>query len=56
MANLLPLIDGGVLTAAVASQISDGAAALLIASQDAVEPTSRPEPGPTTCRYAAPTR
>ena len=36
MANLRPLIDGGVLTAAVASQISDGAAALLIASQDAV--------------------
>jgi acetyl-CoA C-acetyltransferase len=37
MATLPTLIDGGVLTAAVASQISDGAAALLIASQDAVD-------------------
>lgn len=37
MAGLPTLVDGGVLTAAVASQISDGAAALLIASQDAVD-------------------
>ena len=37
MATLAPLTEGGVLTAAVASQISDGAAALLIASQDAVD-------------------
>jgi acetyl-CoA C-acetyltransferase len=37
MAKLTTLVDGGVLTAAVASQISDGAAALLIASQDAVD-------------------
>jgi acetyl-CoA C-acetyltransferase len=37
MATLAPLSDGGVLTAAVASQISDGAAALLIASQGAVD-------------------
>jgi acetyl-CoA C-acetyltransferase len=37
MANLPTLVEGGVLTAAVASQISDGAAALLIASQDAVD-------------------
>jgi acetyl-CoA C-acetyltransferase len=37
MAELPTLVDGGVLTAAVASQISDGAAALLIASQDAVD-------------------
>jgi acetyl-CoA C-acetyltransferase len=37
MATLATLTEGGVLTAAVASQISDGAAALLIASQDAVE-------------------
>jgi acetyl-CoA C-acetyltransferase len=37
MAALPTLIEGGVLTAAVASQISDGAAALLIASQDAVD-------------------
>ncbi|BBX84810.1 acetyl-CoA C-acetyltransferase [Mycolicibacterium aubagnense] len=37
MAALPTLVDGGVLTAAVASQISDGAAALLIASADAVD-------------------
>ncbi|BBW99674.1 acetyl-CoA acetyltransferase [Mycolicibacterium moriokaense] len=37
MATLPTLIEGGVLTAAVASQISDGAAALLIASKDAVD-------------------
>ena len=37
MATLAPITEGGVLTAAVASQISDGAAALLIASQDAVD-------------------
>ena len=36
MAGLKTLVPGGVLTAAVASQISDGAAALLIASEDAV--------------------
>jgi acetyl-CoA C-acetyltransferase len=37
MATLPTLTAGGVLTAAVASQISDGAASLLIASQDAVD-------------------
>ncbi|EHM22088.1 acetyl-CoA acetyltransferase [Mycobacteroides abscessus subsp. bolletii BD] len=37
MAGLRTLVDGGVLTAAVASQISDGAAALLIASKNAVK-------------------
>ncbi len=37
MANLPTLVDGGVLTAAVASQISDGAAALLVASKAAVD-------------------
>jgi acetyl-CoA C-acetyltransferase len=37
MATLKTLADGGRLTAAVASQISDGAAALLIASERAVE-------------------
>ncbi|GAT17720.1 acetyl-CoA acetyltransferase [Mycolicibacterium thermoresistibile] len=37
MASLPTLIEGGVLTAAVASQISDGAAALLVASKDAVD-------------------
>ena len=36
MAALAPLADGGRLTAALASQISDGAAALLIASKEAV--------------------
>jgi acetyl-CoA C-acetyltransferase len=37
MAELKPLRDGWVVTAAAASQISDGAAALLIASEAAVE-------------------
>jgi acetyl-CoA C-acetyltransferase len=37
MATLPTLVEDGVLTAAVASQISDGAAALLVASQDAVD-------------------
>ncbi|BBY66132.1 acetyl-CoA C-acetyltransferase [Mycolicibacterium helvum] len=37
MASLPTLVDGGVLTAAVASQISDGAAALLVASKAAVD-------------------
>lgn len=36
MAGLRTLSEGGRLTAAVSSQISDGAAALLVASQDAV--------------------
>jgi acetyl-CoA C-acetyltransferase len=36
MAGLKPLRDGGRITAALASQISDGAAALLIASERAV--------------------
>lgn len=36
MATLPTLVEGGVLTAAVASQISDAAAALLVASPDAV--------------------
>ncbi|MUL67873.1 acetyl-CoA acetyltransferase [Mycobacterium sp. CBMA 234] len=37
MAGLRTLVEGGVVTAGAASQISDGAAALLIASQDAVD-------------------
>jgi acetyl-CoA C-acetyltransferase len=37
IASLKPLTDGGRITAAVASQISDGAAALLIASEKAVK-------------------
>ncbi|MBB4789271.1 acetyl-CoA acetyltransferase [Streptomyces rapamycinicus] len=36
MAGLKPLTEGGRLTAAVSSQISDGAAALLVASEEAV--------------------
>ncbi|HEU5156826.1 MAG TPA: acetyl-CoA C-acetyltransferase [Streptosporangiaceae bacterium] len=36
MAALRPLVEGGRLTAATSSQISDGAAALLVASADAV--------------------
>ena len=37
MAALAPLREGWEMTAATASQISDGAAALMIASQDAVD-------------------
>ncbi|HEX3611527.1 MAG TPA: acetyl-CoA C-acetyltransferase [Sporichthyaceae bacterium] len=37
MASLQTLVPGGVLTAAVASQISDGSAALLVASEAAVQ-------------------
>jgi len=37
MAALPTLTEGGILTAAVASQVSDGAAALLIASQAAID-------------------
>lgn len=37
MASLRPLAEGGRLTAAVSSQISDGAAAVLVASERAVE-------------------
>ena len=37
MAALAPLVEGGCVTAALASQISDAAAALLIASEKAVE-------------------
>jgi acetyl-CoA C-acetyltransferase len=37
MAGLKPLVDGGVVTAAAASQISDGAATLLVASESAVD-------------------
>lgn len=36
MAGLAPLVEGGLLTAAVASQISDAAAAVLVASERAV--------------------
>jgi acetyl-CoA C-acetyltransferase len=36
MASLRPLVEGGRLTAALSSQISDGAAAILVASERAV--------------------
>ena len=36
MAGLKPLVEGGTLTAAVSSQVSDGAAAMLLASERAV--------------------
>ncbi|WP_329164607.1 acetyl-CoA C-acetyltransferase [Streptomyces sp. NBC_01267] len=36
MAGLKPVVDGGRLTAAVSSQVSDGASAMLIASEQAV--------------------
>ncbi|MET7935470.1 acetyl-CoA C-acetyltransferase [Streptomyces sp. NPDC005322] len=36
MATLKPLVEGGRITAALSSQVSDGAAALLIASEQAV--------------------
>jgi len=36
MAQLAPLVEGGRLTAALASQVSDGAAAVLVASERAV--------------------
>ena len=59
MAALAPLSEGGRLTAALASQISDGAAALLIASERArrrehgLTPRAR-DPPPVAC--AATTR
>ncbi|KPI07239.1 acetyl-CoA acetyltransferase [Actinobacteria bacterium OK074] len=37
MAALKPVVDGGTVTAACSSQVSDGAAALLIASEQAVQ-------------------
>lgn len=37
MASLQPLVEGGRLTAALASQISDGASAVLLASEQAVK-------------------
>ncbi|GAA3353184.1 hypothetical protein GCM10017744_005340 [Streptomyces antimycoticus] len=36
MASLAPVVEGGRLTAAVSSQVSDGASALLVASERAV--------------------
>ncbi|MET0699624.1 MAG: steroid 3-ketoacyl-CoA thiolase FadA6 [Mycobacterium sp.] len=37
LATLKPLVEGGLLTAAMASQISDGASAVLLASEQAVK-------------------
>ena len=57
MAALKPLREGGLITAALSSQISDGAAALLIASDHAVRRHGlRREPGSPTCPPAATTR
>jgi acetyl-CoA C-acetyltransferase len=54
MAALKPLREGGRITAALSSQIADGAAALLIASSRAVrEHGLRPGPGSPTCPPAA---
>ena len=56
--SLRTLVEGGRLTAAVSSQISDASAALLIASEAAVadaRPASR-APASTTSRCAAPIR
>lgn len=52
MAALKTLVDGGRLTAAVASQISDGAAALLVASAEAVERYGfTPRAASITCQF-----
>ena len=57
MAALRPLREGGLITAALSSQISDGAAALLIASDRAVRGTGCGRgPGSPTCPPAATTR
>ncbi len=48
MAGLRTLVEGGRLTAALASQISDGAAALLIASEEAVRVHGLRPPRPRT--------
>ena len=60
MAKLLPLRpedEGGVITAALSSQIADGAAALLIASDLAIrEHGLRPRARITTSPFGATTR
>ena len=58
MATLKTLREDGRITAAVSSQISDAGAAMLIASEQAVKPTtaSRRGPASTTSACAAPTR
>ena len=57
MAGLKTLAEGGRLTAAVASQISDGSSAVLLASEQAVKDHgSRRGPASTTSARAAPTR
>ena len=55
--SLPTLVEGGRLTAAVSSQISDASAALLIASEDAVRSHSlTPRRASTISRCAVPTR
>ena len=58
MAGLKPLVEGGRLTAAMASQISDGASAVLLASEQAVKEHKLKPRGPasTTSAPAAPIR
>jgi len=57
MASLPVLTEGATLTAAVASQISDGASATLLASEWAVDTYGcGPEPASTTSARAARTR
>ncbi len=57
MAGLRPLAEGGRITAAVASQISDASSAVLVASERAVKDHGSPHaPGSTTCRCAETTR
>ena len=56
LAALDPISEGGRLTAALASQISDGAAALLVASAEAVRRHGlRPLPASTPWPWSAPT-
>ena len=57
MAALKPLREGGRLTAAMASQISDGASAVLLASEQAVKDHKLTRaPASTTSAPAAPIR
>lgn len=57
MAKLPTLTEGGRITAALASQISDGASAVLVASERAVADHGlTPAPASTTCRCAVTTR
>jgi acetyl-CoA C-acetyltransferase len=57
MAGLKTLQEGGRVTAAVSSQLTDGAAALLVVSEQALKDHGlTPGPASTTCRSGATTR